>query len=152
MFLDCLPAIMTGTFALTASVAKQPLLGAVMVCVSPLAVWLTLLQLATQKGVRLDLMQDCEDIDGTVVEQLSGTEYIRVANTFHLEVERLSQATERRRQREVKHHFQMSLFGCAKSLNEGFFHVLVLGFATYLAVNQRASFGDIHARHNFDPH
>lgn len=143
MFLDCLPAILTGLFALAAAVTKQPILGAVMLGVIPLAVWLTLLQLASQKGVRLDLMRDCEEIDGTVVEQLTGTEYIRVANTFHLEVERLSQATEKRRKREIKHHFQMSLFGCAKSLNEGLFHVLVLGIATYLAVHRQISFGDI---------
>lgn len=143
MFLDCLPAMMTGVFAITAAISKQPLLGAVMLGVIPLSVWITLLQLASQKGVRLDLMRDCEEIDGIVVEQLTGTEYIRVANTFHLEVERLSEATKRRQQREVQHHFQMSLFGCAKSLNEGFFHVLVLGLATYLAVNQQASFGDI---------
>ena len=143
MFLDCLPAIMTGLFALLAAVTKQPLLGAVMLGVIPLAVWLTLLQLASQKGIRMDLMRDCEEIDGTVVEQLTGTEYIRVANTFHLEVERLSQATEKRRQREVRHHFQMSLFGCAKSLNEVLFHVLVLGLAIFLAVHQQVSFGDI---------
>lgn len=143
MFLDCLPAFMTGIFALMAALSKQPLLGIVMLGVIPLAVWLTLLQLQSQKGVRLDLMRDCEEIDGIVVEQLSGTEYIRVAHTFKLEVDRLSQATEKRRQREVKHHFEMSLYGCAKSLNEGLFHVLVLGIATYLAVNQRVSFGDI---------
>ena len=143
MFLDCLPALMTGLFALIAALSKQPILGVVMLGVIPLAVWLTLLQLKSQKGVRLDLMHDCEEIDGIVVEQLSGTEYIRVAHTFGLEVDRLSQATEKRRQREVKHHFEMSLYGCAKSLNEGLFHVLVLGIATYLAVNQRLSFGDI---------
>lgn len=143
VFLDCLPAILTGVFALTAAVTKQPVLGAVMLGVIPLSVWLTLLQLQSQKGVRLELMKDCEEIDGTVVEQLTGTEYIRVANTFNVEIARLSQAMEKRREREMKHHFQMSLFGCAKSLNEGLFHVLVLALATYLAVHQRISFGDI---------
>ena len=143
MFLDCLPALLTGTFALVAATSKQPLLGVVMLGVIPLSVLLTMKQLASQKGVRLDLMRDCEEIDGTIVEQLNGTEYIRVANTFHLEVERLSQATNKRRQREIHHHFQMSLFGCAKSLNEGFFHVVVLGLATYLAINGKVSFGDI---------
>lgn len=143
MFLDCLPAIMTGLFALFVAVTKQPMLGGVMLGVIPLAVWITMLQLASQKNVRLELMRDCEEIDGTVVEQLGGTEYIRVANTYDLEVGRLAKATEKRRQREVQHHFTMSLFGCAKSLNEGLFHVLVLGFATYLAINQQISFGDI---------
>jgi ATP-binding cassette, subfamily B, bacterial len=143
MFLDCLPAIFTGLFALTAALGKHPFLGLVMLGVVPLAIWLTLRQLASQKGVRLDLMRDCEEIDGTVVEQLTGAEYIRVANTLDAEVQRLSQATEKRRKREIRHHFEMSLFGCAKALNEGFFHVVVLATATYLAINQQLSFGDI---------
>lgn len=143
MFLDCLPGIMTGVFAISTAVTKQPLLGAVMLGVIPLSVWLTLWQLNSQKGVRLKLLRDTEEIDGIVVEQLFGAEYIRVANTFNLEVNRLSSAAETRRRREVRHHFEMSLFGCAKSLNEGFFHLLVLGIAISLAVNQRISFGDI---------
>lgn len=141
--LDCLPALFTGIFALTAAVVKQPWLGAVMVGVIPISVLLTLRQLASQKGIRIELMRDCEAIDGTVVEQLGGTEYIRVANTLPLEIARLSDATERRRVKEIRHHFQMSLFGCAKALNEGLFHILVLALATYLAINEKISFGDI---------
>ena len=37
----------------------------------------------------------------------------------------------------------MSLFGCAKALNEGFFHILVLAMAIYLAVGNAISFGDV---------
>lgn len=141
--LECVPAFLTGLIALIAAVTKQPLLGVVMIGVIPLSLLLTLRQLASQQGVRLELMRDCEEIDGIVVEQLNGTEYIRVANTLDLETDRLSKATENRRRREIGHHFQMSLYGCAKSLNEGFFHIAVLGLATYLAINHRISFGDI---------
>jgi ATP-binding cassette, subfamily B, bacterial len=35
------------------------------------------------------------------------------------------------------------LFDSAKALTEGFFHLLVLGLAVFLAVNGSASFGDI---------
>ncbi len=143
MFLDCLPAFATGLFALIAAVLKQPILGLVMTGVVPLAVFLTLRQLATQKGVRLELMRDCEEIDGIVVEQLSGAEYIRVAHTLPQEMQRLSAATERRCAREIKHHFAMALFGCAKALNEGLFHIIVLGMATYFAMNRQISFGDV---------
>lgn len=143
MFLDCLPAIFTGLFALLAAVTKHPLLGLVMLGVVPLSVWLTIRQLNSQRGVRLDLMRDCERVDGTVVEQLGGAEYIRVANTVPAEVERLYEAAEQRRRREIRHHFAMSLYGCAKALNEGFFHVIVLGTTTYLAVNGQLGFGDI---------
>jgi len=143
MFLDCLPALFTGVFALAAAVSKHFLLGFVMLGVIPLAVWLTMRQLASQKGVRLSLMRDAEEIDGTVVEQLSGAEYIRVANTVPLEIQRLAAATEKRRKREVRHHFEMSIFGGAKALNEGFFHIVVLGIATFLAIRGSISMGDV---------
>lgn len=143
MFLDCLPAILTGLFALMAAVSKQPLLGGVMIGVIPIAILLTVRQLRTQKDVRLQLMRDCEVIDAAVIEQLSSAEYIRVAHTYDQEMLRLYRTAESRRNREIRHHFEMSLYGCAKALNEGLFHILVLGLATYLAINQRISFGDI---------
>jgi ATP-binding cassette subfamily B protein len=142
-FLDFLPAILTGTFALVAALSKQPILGLIMMGVIPMAVWLTVRQLISQKGVRLTLLLDCEEIDGTVVEQLSGIEYIRAANTLKEELRRLAEATEKRRRREVRHHFEMSLFGCAKALNEGFFHILVLALAIYLAIEGRIRIGDV---------
>ncbi len=143
MFLDCIPALLTGLFAFIAAVTKQPLLGAVMLGVIPMAVYLTLRQLHSQKDVRLTLMRDCEELDGAVVEQLSGAEYIRVAHTYDREMLRLFDYANNRRQREAKHHFHMSLFGCAKALNEGFFHIVVLALATWLAINDRISFGDV---------
>ncbi len=142
-FLEFLPAILTGVFALVAALTKQPLLGLIMVGVIPLAVWLTVRQLISQKGVRLTLLRDCEEIDGAVVEQLSGIEYIRAANTVTEEMRRLAEATEKRRRREIRHHFEMSLFGGAKALNEGFFHIVVLALAIYLAIQGRITVGDV---------
>lgn len=143
MFLDCLPALLTGMFAFIAALSKQPVLGFIMLGVIPLAVYLTLRQLHSQKDVRLSLMRDCEELDGAVVEQLGGAEYIRVAHTYNLEMWRLFQCADKRRAREGKHHLHMSLFGCAKALNEGFFHILVLALATYLAIHGKISFGDV---------
>jgi ABC-type multidrug transport system fused ATPase/permease subunit len=54
-FLDFFPALMTGAFALTAAVGKQPLLGLVMLGVIPASVFLTFRQLKSQKGVRIKL-------------------------------------------------------------------------------------------------
>lgn len=142
-FLDFFPAILTGAFALLAAIMKEPILGLVMLGVIPISVFLTVRQLISQKGVRLKLMRACEEIDGAVVEQLGGIEYVRVANTHRQEVKRLAHATEKRRAREIRHHFQMSLFGAAKALNEGFFHILVLACAVYFAVNGTISFGDV---------
>lgn len=143
MFLDFVPAILTGLFAILTATYKQPWLGLAMLGVVPISIYLTLRQLSNQKGVRLKLMRDCEEIDGTLVEQLSGAEYVRVANTGKDETHRLSDAMERRRRREIRHHFAMSLYGCGKALNEGFFHILVLGAATYMAINGTINYGDV---------
>ena len=144
-FLDFFPAIFTGVFALVAVVVMQPLLGLVMAGVVPIAVWITVRQLISQKGVRVELMRSCEAIDAAVVEHLGGVEYVRAADTHAHEVLRVARACERRRAKEIRHHFQMSLYGCAKALNEGFFHILVLGLSIYLAVTRpdAVSLGDV---------
>jgi ATP-binding cassette subfamily B protein len=142
-FLDFLPAVLTGGFALLAAAAKQPYVGLVMMGVIPVSLLLTVRQLISQRGVRLSLCRSREVMDGTVVEQLSGLEYVRAANTHQHEVERVARAAEKRRAKEVRHHFEMSLFGCAKALNEGFWHITVLALALFLAAHGRISFGDI---------
>lgn len=142
-FLDFFPPLMTGAFALIAALSKQPWLALAMAGVVPFSLFLTVRQLITQKGIRLRLMRSREAMDGTVVEQLSGIDYVRAANTIDLEVQRVAREAEKRRAREIKHHFEMSLFGSAKALNEGFFHILVLAVSIWLAVHGSISFGDI---------
>jgi ATP-binding cassette, subfamily B, bacterial len=144
-FLDFFPAIMTGLFALGATVVKQPILGLAMAGVVPTTIWLTVRQLISQKGVRLKLMRTHEEIDGAVVERLGGIEYIRAANMHAHEEKRIKSACETRRKTEIRHHVRMSFFGCAKALNEGFFHILVLGSAIALAIlkPEQVSFGDV---------
>jgi ATP-binding cassette subfamily B protein len=142
-FLDFTPAILTGVFALATAITLRPALGVVMMGVIPTAVYLTIRQLISQKGIRMQLLRDCEEIDGAIVEQLSGLEYVRAANTHQLEMKRLARSTEKRRRREIRHHFQMSLYGCAKALNEGLFHVLVLTMAIVAAIHGQVSPGDV---------
>jgi ATP-binding cassette subfamily B protein len=142
-FLGFFPALVTGLFALGATVIKQPWIGPAMIGVIPTSIALTAWQLISQKGVRLWLLRTREDMDGTVVEQLAGLDYIRAANTCAMEARRVARVAEAHRRREIRHHFQMSLFGSAKALTEGFFHILVLGLAIYLAIHGRISFGDI---------
>ena len=142
-FLDFVPALFTGIFALSAALYKQPWVALVMVGVVPVSLSLTIWQLITQKGIRLDLMRTREVMDGTVVELLSGIDYVRAANTHRQEIRRVARTAERQRSKEIRHHFEMSLFGCGKALNEGFFHILVLAFAVYLFVHGQIPIGDI---------
>jgi ATP-binding cassette, subfamily B, bacterial len=143
MLLDFLPPLATGLFALLMALWKQPILAAVMAAMIPTSVWLTMRQIASQKGVRLRLIRGRELIDGAVVELLGGIDYIRAAHTEDHELQRLERAAKDLRKLEKNHHFTMSLYGCLRSLNEGFFHICVLGMAVYLAVVGTISYGDI---------
>lgn len=142
-FLDLFPPLATGTFALAVAVTKQPLLAVIMIGVVPLSLYLTLRQIQSQKGVRLKLMRNREMMDGTVVELLGGLDFVRAANTQDFEIKRISKAAERLRALEARHHFQMSLYGFAKAMNEGFFHVAVLALALYMAMHGTISVGDV---------
>ena len=135
--------ILSSSFDVVSMARDAALLGLIMAGVVPISFWLTLKQLNSQRGVRLELLKDCEAIDGIVVEQLGGLEYIRVAHTHQAESKRLGEAMERRRRRELSHHIQMAFYGCAKALNEGTFHIVLLAFATYLAIIGRISVGDV---------
>jgi ATP-binding cassette, subfamily B, bacterial len=141
--LDFFPPLLTGLFALIAALSKEPWLALVMVGVIPVSILLTIWQIFSQKNIRLRLMRSRENMEGTVVELLGGLDYVRVANTHMKEVERIARVAENRRGVENRHHFQMSWFGCAKALNEGLFHILVLALAIYFAVHGEISFGDI---------
>jgi ATP-binding cassette subfamily B protein len=114
-----------------------------MAAVVPVSMYITMRQLMSQKGVRIDLLKYREELDGTVVEQLEGIDYIRTANKHDHETSRVERAAEALRSKELGHQFVMSLYGSSKALIEGLFHVTVLGIAVYLAATGRVSFGDI---------
>lgn len=142
-FLDFFPAMLTGGLALAATLSKQPWMALAMVGVIPVSLTITAMQLMSQKGIRLRIMRSREELDGTVVEQLGGIDFVRAANTIDREVGRVETAAEQRRATEIKHHVEMSLYGSAKAITEGFFHVLVLGTAVLLAIDGRIGFGEI---------
>lgn len=142
-FLEFIPAVIIGTFAIVTALWKQPWLGLAMMGVIPTTLALTVWQLVSQRRVRLELLRGRELLDGTVVEQLGGLDYVRVANTHTQEVQRVARVAEFRRRRELGHHVAMSFFGAAKAVVEGLFHVAVLGLAAYLGIRGTITFGDI---------
>ena len=142
-FQDFFPAILSGSFALIAAFSQQPKIALAMACVVPISMGLTVWQLITQKGIRVDLLRIREAMDGTVVEQLAGIDYVRAAHTHPQEVRRVERAAERRRSKEIRHHFEMSLFGSGKAINEGLFYLTVVAVAVYLFITRNIQFGDM---------
>ena len=131
-FLDFLPAIIRGMLAIGYAFSQEPRIALVMIGVVPISMGLTIWQLVTQKGIRISLLRIREAMDGTVVEQLAGIDYVRAAHTHPQEIRRVEKAAEARRAREIRHHFQMSLFGSGKAINEAFFCLGVIALGIYL--------------------
>jgi ATP-binding cassette, subfamily B, bacterial len=140
---DFLPAILTAGVAIYYGLRTNWKIGLVMVAVVPVSLLITVWQVSSQKGVRQSLLRAKEGLDGTVVEQLGGLEYIRAANTYAAEVARVGAAAEERRGRERKHGFAMARFDWAKAVNEGIFHVAIIGYAIVLASRGEIQFGQV---------
>ncbi len=142
-FLDFAPAIFTAGFALWGAATKQFWVAVIMAGVIPASLYITLRQLRSQKGIRLALLRKRESLDGTVVEQLGGLEYIRAANTLPVELNRIEHAAEDRRVTEFRHHRAMTTFESIKALNEGLFYILMIAFSVFLAVQGKITIGSI---------
>lgn len=140
-FTEAVPAILTALFAIGAGLWTDWRLGLVMLGVVPISAALTVWQVTSQKGVRVALLQARENLDGTVVEQMGGLEYIRVANTYRQEISRIEKATEERRTRDVKHAVTTARFEWLKMLNENLFHVAIIGIAIVLAARGQVDYG-----------
>jgi ATP-binding cassette subfamily B protein len=141
VFADFIPAVATASYALYVGLKTDWRVGLVMLAVVPVSILITVWQVNSQKGVRTDLLRAKEGLDGTVVEQLGGLEYIRAANTYPLEVARIRSAAGSRQARETKHGFAMARFDWIKGVNEGLFYIAVLGFAIVLATRAGGHYG-----------
>ncbi|HMP80984.1 MAG TPA: ABC transporter ATP-binding protein, partial [Pirellulaceae bacterium] len=142
-FLDFAPAIFMAGFALWGAATKQFWVAVLMAGVIPVSLFITARQLSSQKGIRLALLRKRESLDGTVVEQLGGLEYIRAANTLPIELNRVEQAAEERRSMEFQHHRAMTTFESMKAFNEGLFYILMVAFSIFLAVQGQITVGSI---------
>jgi ATP-binding cassette subfamily B protein len=142
-FTDFLPAVLTGAVAIYYGLTTNWKIGLIMVSVVPISLVITIWQVSSQKGIRASLLSAKEGLDGTVVEQLGGLEYIRAANTYPTEVARIDTAAEARRARELKHGLAMARFDWAKAINEGLFHVAIIGFAIVLASRGEIEYGKV---------
>lgn len=142
-FLDFVPAVANAVLAIAAALYQQPLIGGLLILIVPVGGYIVLRQLASQRGVRLRLIETRETMDGTIVEQLTGMETVRAANTVGRELDRAAVVAEQLRTDEMRHHKAMATFDALKSLNEGFFHVGLLAVAIALQVSGVISTGAV---------
>ena len=144
LFMDFAPAIFSGIAAIIVIFTKLPLyLSILMLFVIPVGIIIIFRQISTQKGIRVELMEEKASMDGTMVELMNGIEVIRVTNNAEVEVDRFTDKSEYLRSKEMKHHKSMAFYDCLKFINEALFTVLVIGMSAYLAGEGVISVGTV---------
>lgn len=134
IFMDFAPAIFNGVAAVIVIFSQLPLqLSLLMLLVVPIGTAIVLRQIYTQKGIRVQLMEEKTAMDGAIVELINGIEVIRVTDNVSSELERFDGQSETLRSKEMRHHKSMALYDCLKFVNEAVFTVLVIGVSAYLA-------------------
>ena len=114
-----------------------------MLLVIPIGVLIVFRQISTQKFIRLELLEEKNNMDGTAVELMNGIEVIRVLDNAEFEVNRFDIKSEDLRVKEMKHHKAMAFYDCLKFINEAVFTVLIIGISAYLAAEGVISVGTV---------
>lgn len=134
MFMDFAPAIFNGVAAIVVIFSKLPFpLALMMMFVIPIGLIIVFRQIHTQRGIRVELMNQKADMDGTMVELMNGIEVIRVLDSAYRETNRFDKTSSYLQKKEMKHHKAMAFYDCLKFVNEAIFTVLVIGLSVYLA-------------------
>ena len=144
MFMDFAPAIFNGIAAIVVIFSKLPLvLALLMLLVIPIGIIIVFRQISTQRGIRVELMNEKSNMDGVMVELINGIEVIRVVDSSDQEIKRFDHKSEYLRQKEMKHHRSMAFYDCLKFINEAVFTVLVIGVSSYLAGEKVITVGTV---------
>lgn len=143
-FMDFAPAVTTGIAAVVTIFLRLPaLVACLVVLVVPIGTLIVFRQIATQNGIRVELMETKAEMDGTVVELLNGIETIRILDSANVEGERIKDRSEQLRGKEMRHHKAMAFYDCLKFINEAVFSVLVIGISVWLAAMHAISIGTV---------
>lgn len=144
MFMDFAPAVFNGLAAIVIIFTKLPIsLALMMLLVIPIGIIIVFRQITTQRGIRVELMEEKASMDGTMVELINGIEVIRIVNNATKETNRFGDKSEYLREKEMKHHTSMAFYDCLKFINEAVFTVLVIGISAYLAGENIISVGTV---------
>jgi len=143
--LDFLPAVTLALAAVVVAFFKSPVVAAAMFGVVPTGFLLVRWQVRSQAGIRVEVRDHKDVIDGEVTELLPALETIRASGAENHFVERVEAGCESLRETEFRHHRAMSLFDAAKSINEGLWLIGVLLVALTLTASGDITAGEITA-------
>jgi ATP-binding cassette, subfamily B, bacterial len=143
LFMEFLPAIVISVVALVMAGQRSFLVVLVILGIFAAAMILTVIQVSTQKGIRIALFGAKEEVSANLTEILFGLDYVRVAGGLGQEEARTAELSERMRSKEFLHHRWMIAFDGCKQFLEGLGLVLVVGIGAWQVAQGTLSSGDV---------
>lgn len=141
--MDFLPGILQMAFAIIIALAQNLYIGCLLLLVVLIGLYIVIIQIRSQKGIRIALLKAGEENDANIVELLSGIEAVRVANEECKQIIRINNVNEDLRLKEIRHHIKMMFFDSLKNANIIFWNLIILLIGIYLANSGTISPGEI---------
>lgn len=143
--MDLIPAVTLAISAIVVALTAQIFVGIAMAMVVPTGLLLVRAQIRNQAGVRVELRNHKDAIDGKVVELLPAMEVVRATGAGPHFGAGIRRACSQLRATEILHHRAMSLFDAAKAVNEGLWLLLTLAVAIEVGGGGSSSAGRLTA-------
>ena len=142
--MDLLPALTLAALALIVAFAHGPAVALAMLPVVPTGFALVYFQVRSQAGVRVEIQDHKEGIDGKVAGLLPALDVVRSSGAEAHFGDRIREACAALRTTELRHHKAMSLFDAFKAINEGLWLLVTLAVAVEVAATGQ-TVGDLTA-------
>ena len=142
-FLDGLPIIFAAVIAMLEVFVINWIPGLLACLILVIIFVMTLFQIRTEQGVRIELNEKKAVMGGNVTEILLNMSYIRASGMKDIECKRLEDDAELLRYNEFKHHKIMMCFHGLRELLDSAGLAAVVVIAVYLAYSEQISSGGI---------
>ena len=143
IFLDAIPQLAIAIPAVILAFRESLLAGSVILVVLALSALITVLQIRSQKGIRIALIQKTASLAGQINELLAHLDFVRASGMAKHVLSRFDIETQAIKETEFRHHKWMMSFDAIKGLIEELGQALVVGIGIYLVVGDNMTPGTI---------
>ena len=143
IFLEALPQVAVAIPALILAFLQHEETGFVMLGVLLLSIFVTTVQIISQRGIRIWLINKTAVLAGHVAELLGHLDYVRATGMRKRTINLFEQETESIRKTEFRHHKWMMSFDAVKGLFEEGGMAVVVGTGIYFAAQGEMTPGTI---------
>lgn len=141
---DIIATVLTAVCTLVQVVLKAPIaMAGIMLMYLATTLLVSVLQIRSQNGIRENIINQKNSLDGQICQSISNLELIRSMDAEEYERVRLQPAIHKVSATEKKHHRYMGSFDCVKQFCKIAFQVIILFASIFMVANGQMSAGAV---------